>query len=145
MAEKVTARFIIEVAGKPKEKVDEALNYVMKKLQSKENKFKIIEEELIESELDEKSSLFGGFIEVTAKFDSIQDLMVFVLDYTPTSIEVESPSKIALDNGEFSAVLGEFSKHMLNSLNTIRRLNATAVHLDKELKLLKGRNHKPKK
>jgi hypothetical protein len=142
MVKKIKGRFIVEIAGKPQENVDKTLEKVQEKLNEKSNKFEVVESEIIPSELDERTTLYSGMIEFTLKFETSHDLIGFILDYTPTSVELEEPSEIKIDTTEFAGLLNNLSHKMLESLNTIRRLNATAIHLDKELKKLKGRNFK---
>lgn len=134
----IIARFIIQIAGKPVEKVDEALSFVEKKLQEEKEKFKIIESEVVESEFDEESKLYSGFIEVSAKFISASEILNFIVDYTPTSIEVEDPHTLKFDNASFTGILNDMSTIIIKSQNQIRMANATIVGMKKELDELKG-------
>lgn len=127
MSQKVTARFIIEIAGKPKENVDKALKFVEKKLIDSKD-FKVLDCEVVESEEDEKTTLFSGFLEATIKFKETKQLLSFILDYTPTSVEVEDPEKISFQAAELTDVLNHFSNHILKTTNEVRKLRAH-IHL----------------
>ena len=126
MAEKTKIRFIIQIAGKPVENVNRALEFVEKKLKESET-FKLKESEIIEPELDEETSLYSGLIEGLGVFDNHDKIFQFILDFTPNSIEVEEPEYIKLDSASFTGMLNDFSNHMLKSASQIRKLNA-AVH-----------------
>lgn len=126
MAEKTKIRFIIQIAGKPVENVNRALEFVEKKLKESET-FKLKESEIIEPELDEETSLYSGLIEGLGVFDNYDKIFQFILDFTPNSIEVEEPEYIKLDSASFTGMLNDFSNHMLKSASQIRKLNA-AVH-----------------
>jgi hypothetical protein len=55
--------------------------------------------------------------------------MNFMVDYTPTSIEVESPQTIKLDNSDFTEVLNTLSQIILRGQNEIRQLRAYIHHI----------------
>ena len=131
MTQKVVARFIIEIAGKPKENVDKALNLVEKRL--KENKdFKVLDSEVVESELDEDSKLYSGFLDVQIKFKETRDILGFIMDYTPTSVEVEEPDKLSFQAADVTTILNDMSRHILRTANEIRKLRAH-IHMTQKL------------
>ena len=134
MVNKIVARFIIEIAGKPVENVSKALKLVVDKLSSKENKVKLIESNIEEPELDDKTTLYYGFIEVEIKFKEVQDIFNFILDYTPTSVEVLEPENIEIGFSDLTELLNNVSQLSLNSQNTIRQLTAQVHMLNEKLK-----------
>lgn len=134
----ITARFIIQIAGKPVEKVEEALDFVEKKLQDEKEKFKVLESELIEPEFEEESKIYSGFLEVTAKFLDAREMLNFIVDYTPTSIEVEDPETLKFDSTTFTGILNDMSNIIIKSQNQIRMANATIGGMKKELDELKS-------
>lgn len=134
MVQTINARFIIQIAGKPKENVDKALHGVLNKLKSNSDKFKILETELVESDLDEKTTLYAGFIEVLAKFADVKNILEFIADYTPTSIEIEDPSTLKFDSSIFTGVLNDVSNLILRYQSEVRNLKAHLYVLDKKLK-----------
>lgn len=138
MSEKITARFIIQIAGKPVENVEKALKIVEEKLKA-EKRFKVVESEILEPELDEKSTLYSGLIEVLARFENAQSVLEFIIDYTPNSIEIEDPEKIVFDNASFTGILNDFSSSILRMTHQVRTLNANIHFLDKKVKELEGK------
>ncbi len=130
--EKITARFIIQIAGKPVTNVEKAIDFVLNKLNNEKENFKVIESHKEDAELDEETTLYVSFIEVTAKFVSADKLLAFILDYTPTSIEVEEPASIEMSNFDFTAILNDFSNNILGLLSENRKLKAQLNFLVKK-------------
>lgn len=133
MGEKIIGNFIIQIAGKPVENVDKALDVVLKKLKEEKKKFKVIESEIGESELDEETTLYSGFLDVKIKFEEVKELLNFVIDYTPNSIEIEEPTEIELDNGHLTDILNDLSGHILRNSAEVRNLRAHVHVLNKQL------------
>ncbi len=132
MAQKIEARFIIQIAGKPVENVEKALNLVLEKLKNEKEKFKLMEHDIAEPEFDEKSTLYSGFIEVLIKFSEVKEMLSFVVDYTPSSIVIEEPEKITIDNDEMTGILNDMSHIILSMHSQIRKLNAHIHFMNKQ-------------
>ncbi len=127
MADKIKARFIIQIAGKPKEAVENAFKITQEKLKAEKKRFKVVECEVAELEYEEKTTLYTGFVDVLAEFKTILDIMNFMLDYTPSSIEVESPRVHKIENIDLTEVLNSLSHIILRGQQEIRELR-TYVH-----------------
>jgi len=127
MEQKINARFIIQIAGKPIENVEKALEIVLNKLKE-ENKFKVLESEIVEAELDELTTLYSGFIDILIRFNDVKDILGFIVDYTPNSVDVEEPENISFTCNEFTGILNDMSSNLLKSANEIRQLRAH-IHL----------------
>lgn len=133
MGKKITGNFIIQIAGKPVENVTRAIDFIEKKLNEDEN-FKIINIEKEKTELDEESSLYLSFMEVSARFNSLSELNGFIFDYSPTSIEIEEPEKIEISSNELTEILNIVSDYIIQTQTQVRKANATIIALDKKLK-----------
>lgn len=133
MVGKIKARFIIQIAGKPFENVMKALEIVLKQLKEKKEDFTFISGEIEKPELDEETTLYSGFIDVTLEFEGIDFILDFILNYTPSSVEVEEPEEIELTNGALTGVLNELTNIILNSNNEVRKLRAQVHLLNKKL------------
>lgn len=127
--ETIKGNFIIQIAGKPQNKVDQALNTLIEKIKEEQ---KLKEYEIEESEYDEESTLYSGLVEVGIKFNTVRDLLEFIVDYTPNSVEIESPENIKLDNSSLSAALNDFSSHILKSNQEVRKLRAQIHSMKKK-------------
>ena len=134
---KFEVRFIIEVAGKPVENVQKALEKVQEQLEGSD-KFKLVDCSLEKPVLNEENSLFSGFLDVEAKFKSASDLLGFIVDYTPTSIEIIEPEKVSFDSSDFAGLLNDVSSFMLASSMEKRKLQIAANQMFAELQQLKN-------
>jgi hypothetical protein len=136
MAQNITVRFMLQVAGKPVENVNKALELVFDKIKESKD-YKFIEGEIIEPELDEKSTMYSGLIEVTLKFEKVEKLMGFIVDYTPNSVEIEDPETLKFEISEFNGVLNDMSSKFLHMAQQLRQANASLHYLHKENQKLK--------
>ena len=134
MGERIYVQAIIEVAGKPVEKVQEALDAVEVKLKEEKKLFHFISSHIGEPQLDDTTTLFGGFLDCELEFESSANILSFVMNYTPTSIEVTRPERISLEAQEFTGLLNDFSQFMLKSQNEVRELRAYVHHLQRKEK-----------
>ncbi|MCA9495748.1 MAG: hypothetical protein KC589_02300 [Nanoarchaeota archaeon] len=139
MAEKIDARFIIQIAGKPIENVEKALKHVLEKLKGEKEKFKVIESDIEEAEYDEETKLYSGFIDVMARFSDSKSILEFILDYTPTSIEIESPENLKLSSNDMTGILNDMTNFILGTQNKIRQLNAYVHMQNKKIEELEGK------
>ena len=138
MSEKVKVRFIIQIAGKPVENVEKALNIVEGKIKESKD-FKVLESEIIEPELDEETTLYSGLIEMLIRFESIESVFEFIYDYTPNSVEIEEPENFKFDSARLTGLMNDFSNHMLKSAQEVRNLSAHFHIMKKELDELKSK------
>ena len=129
MSEKIRVQTIIEVAGKPIENVRKVLEHVEEKLKEEKENFKCVSSHIGNPELDDKTTLFGGFLECELEFSFPNKIITFIVDYTPTSIEVLEPKDIQLDSQEFTGLLNDISQILLRKENEIRKLKAYIHHL----------------
>ena len=134
---KVIARFIIEIAGKPVENVENALNKFKDQFEAEKKKFKIVEIDVNKPELNEESKLYSGFLDMEVKFSSVETLLSFIIDYTPTSIEILEPQELDLDSLEFSNILNDMSSSLLKTNIELMKYKQAAAMMHKELQTLK--------
>ncbi len=127
----IIGNFILQIAGKPKEKVFDALKVIEENLK-KSKDFKLLESEVVEPEKKEGDVLYSGFVDARIEFENTERLLNFVLDYLPVSIEVEGPEEIILKSYELNGILNDVAKHMLDSVNKIRHLSAYIHSLHKK-------------
>jgi len=90
--------------------------------------FKVLESEIIKPELDENSTLYSGFIEILVRFNEVKDILGFIVDYTPNSVEIEEPEKLDFTSHDFTEILNDMSSNLLKSASEVRELRAH-IHL----------------
>jgi len=104
MAE-ITFRAVIEVLGKPKEHVEEALKGYVEKLKKDKN-FQVLVADFAEAQQQEKQELWSTFVELEVKIKQVQNLTDFCFEYMPSMIEVIEPAELAFSEGDLSMFLG---------------------------------------
>lgn len=101
------ARTILEIVGKPKEHVEETLETYLKKI-SDDEKYHLVS---IETEdaiaVEESEDFFSTFAEIEFVTKDFTQLMNFVVDYMPASIEVIEPTSVQLQASNLSDMLTE--------------------------------------
>ena len=130
----IKANIIIHISGKPVNLVEDAMKRTREKLEEDKSKFKVISCEIADVEEDSETTLFNGFLEVLIDFKSMSDILNFVVDYNPTSIEVEDPSSIKLDNFELTEFLNVLASVLLKGQHEVRTLRAMVHQLQEKNK-----------
>ncbi len=122
---------MLQIAGKPKENVEKALEKVLENIDQSKT-FKVLESEIYEPELNEKSTLYSGLINIKIEFEKIEYLINFIYDYLPISVEIEKPNKIEFEIPDLNYLLNELSRRMLQSMNENINLKAYINHIKKK-------------
>ena len=125
--------FIIEIGGRPKSLIEDAVKKVDTNLKE-EKEFKVIENKIDSVEFNEEKQMFFGLIETKIKFNDINKIFNFMLDYTPTSCEIIEPSDLKIDLNSFNNFLNEMGGNFLTLQNEVRTLRAHIHNLQKENK-----------
>lgn len=143
--EKIRARMIFEVLGRPAEHVKEALNTMVIKLGS-EKDIEVLEKNYHEpKKIEESDDLFSTFAEVELEVPSIERYFGILFSHFPSNVEVLSPRNFKLGNEDFNAMsnaliakLHEYdavSKKLLNERKILLRgLEKEGIDFIKKLK-----------
>ena len=106
MDEDIKAKAIIEMLGAPKEHIEQVLkDFVEKKLKSPSADFIIESTEYTEA--TEAGKLFSTFVEVIITCKSVNQLVEFVFDAMPSSLEVFQPSEMMWDLPTINGLLND--------------------------------------
>ena len=116
---KLVTRTIIELAGFPKEHVEEKIKNIAEQL-DKSPGFKVINKEIAETKQVEK--MWSTFIEAELEFKDIKTLFSFNFTFLPSSIEVLEPEKIELDTNEFSDIINTLQAKLHEYTTVLNRL-----------------------
>ncbi len=112
--EKIRANLILEILGRPKEHVLEALNELVKKLGS-EKGTRIIEKKNHEPILVQDSKdLFTSFSEILAEFDSLDNYFGIIFAYMPSNIEIINPERLVLNNSDLNQLANKLVQRLHN-------------------------------
>jgi hypothetical protein len=158
---KIKARFIFEILGRPPEHIKKSLEGFIDKLG--ENKgLEITSRKVHEPKpVEEKNlgDLFTTFAEVDVAADDINLIFAVVLNMLPAHVEIIEPEEIRLNNFDLSFVLSDLSVKMHkydeiakisllernNLLNKIRELEQKVRELEGKSKDDKDKTIKNKK
>ncbi len=133
MAEKtektITASFIIEILGRPKEHVSDTLEKLTDELEKEKGitiinkklyepkKYEIKKEEDEEAEEEKQppeknkqeikieNELFTSFADIEADFENMEALLTIAFKYMPSNIEISAPENFVMKNTDFSGLL----------------------------------------
>ena len=149
MTEKILCRAIVEVVGKPKEHVEEAINMVVET--AKEIKgLKIERKEIAEvktlekgelgkadEKLQEKTgSLFSTFAEIEFLADSIDVISSFCFDFLPSSLEIIEPEKIEVNLQDVSRLMNDQVSRLQRAEHIVKTLKFENSNLQTNAQLL---------
>jgi hypothetical protein len=136
MAEKILSRVIVEIVGKPKEHVEEAINMVVDKteeikglkierkhiapIKSLKNEILNKTEEKIQKQAGE---LFSTFAELDLRSEHIDPIASFCFEFMPSSIEIMEPEKTEINLMEFSKLMNDVLSKIHNADMAVKKLN----------------------
>jgi len=125
-------RCIFEVMGWPKEKLNEALQNLIKNF--RKSGWEVWNETYGEPELIGKEKLYSSFVEFEAKIPSMRELIVFVLTYAPSYVEVLGPSELVIKANELQDILADVSARVNELDKQVKLFQAQTKILAQKLK-----------
>ncbi|NQV90951.1 hypothetical protein HQ489_00590 [Candidatus Woesearchaeota archaeon] len=104
---KIVFRAVIEVAGKPKEHIEETLQNYVETLR-KDDRYKIVREVFADVKKHEDAEDFWAcFAEVEVETEDLVHLTHFGFEFMPAMIEVIEPQELKFSQTEFSEYLSD--------------------------------------
>lgn len=104
--------FILDVIGKPKEHLVEALERVSEEI-GKEKGVTLKEKNIKEpTPLKDKPEFFTTFAELILDFEGFDYLMASVFKYMPAHIEIVRPEMIGLSNNRMNEIINELARRL---------------------------------
>ncbi len=129
----IRCRIIIEVLGKPKEHVENALKEYIEHIKQ-DSELVILNEDY--SEINEQGKLWSKFVELDLVIKGTKKLISFCFEYMPSSIEVVKPEHLIMTNPELSNFLNDLQARLhsvdmivkqMKAENDFLRLNMNAI------------------
>lgn len=135
----IQGRFIIEIAGKPKEHIEKTLLGVIDKIKENKN-IEIINHDIEEAkELEKQPGFFSVFAEVELLLQNMRVLIGFCYDYMPSSVEIIAPEEMQLKVNELNSFLNDLQAKLHHSDNMTKQLSMENQFLKNNVnKLLKN-------
>ena len=128
---KILARTVIEVAGFPKNHIEEVMKKVIENIKQK---FEVAKFEIFDSvELKDKMTGFWSvFSEAEIKFDDINAVTVFCFEYMPSSIEILEPSELSFESMTFGCFLNDLLARLHEYDMVVKNLQAENMIMKKK-------------
>ncbi|MBI2541990.1 hypothetical protein HYV80_04740 [Candidatus Woesearchaeota archaeon] len=129
----IRCRAIIEVLGKPKEHVENAIKEYIEHIKQ-DSELVILNEEY--SDAEEHGSLWSKFVEIELVVKGTKKLIAFCFEYMPSSLEILKPEHLVMTNPELSSFLNDLQARLhdvdmvvkkLKAENDFLRLNMNAI------------------
>lgn len=105
----IRCRTIIEVLGKPKEYVEDALRQYIEHIKE-DHELVILSENY--SEAKEQGNLWSKFVEMDLVIKGTKKLISFCFEYMPSSLEVLKPEHLIMANAELSNFLNDLQARL---------------------------------
>ena len=107
----IRCRTIIEVLGKPKEHVEDALKQYIEHIKE-DHELVVLNEDY--SEAKEQEKLWSKFVELDLVIKGTKKLVSFCFGYMPSSLEILKPEHLILSNAELSSFLNDLQARLHN-------------------------------
>jgi hypothetical protein len=117
----IRCRTIIEVLGKPKEHVEDAIKEYIEHVKE-DSELVVLNEDY--SEIKEQGKLFSKFVELDLVIKGTKKLISFCFEYMPSSIEVVKPEHLILTNPQLSNFLNDLQARLHNVDMIVKQLKA---------------------
>lgn len=124
----LNVRFIIEIAGYPKEHIENTMKGVVNKVR---NEKKVLNYKIYEAE--QKERLFSTFAEVEIEIKDFDEFVGICFDYMPSSVEILKPDKFNLNSKDFENFVNDLLAKLHQYDMIIKNLKAQNMVLNKEL------------
>ena len=126
--QKFSTRAIIEIAGKPKEHIEETMKLVVKKLKHEQG-IKVLKSKVHDAE--EHGEVFSTFAELELEHDSLESITYFCFEYLPSSLEMVEPESLKVEMQTFSEVFNDLLGKLHSMDNKLKNMAAANIILDK--------------
>ena len=128
--EKIEVRTIIEVAGFPKEHVEDSANKLIEAIKNLKN----IKVETIElAEVKEVKDMWSTFLEAEIEFKNIDSIVEFCFNFMPSSIEILEPSNFRFEQRELTNLMNDLLRRLHNYSMAISGLVMEKKVMEKKL------------
>ena len=130
--EKITVKAIIEIAGFPKEHVEDIMKKVIDKLKEGFNlkDHKIYEAVALK---DKMEGFWSTFSEVDMTFKDMNDMIIFCFEYMPSSIEILNPGELNFKSNEMNNLFNDLLSKLHHYDMVVKNLTASNQLLKKQL------------
>ena len=130
-------RAIVEVAGKPKQHIEDTMKLVVSKLR-KEAGLKVLKAKVHEPE--QHDEVFSTFAEIELRFEDFDSILFFCFEYLPSSIEFLEPEAIRVDSVLMNSVFNELLGRLHQVDVRLKDVISANIILEKNLYMMLKRS-----
>ncbi len=121
---------MVEIAGFPKEHVEETIKKVIEKLKA-EPDMEILEAEIAEAK--ENKEMWSTFAELELRINEIDKLIYFCLNYMPSTLEIIRPEQFEMDALQMTGLFNELLAKLHQYETVTKHLYAENIVLKRKL------------
>ena len=108
----ISANFILEILGKPKEYLVQALEEMISKINA-EARVVVVNQKVHEPvQMKDSKEFFTTYAEVEIEVEEPIFLAILMFKYMPSHVEILSPERLIFQNNEFSDILNELTRRL---------------------------------
>lgn len=111
MEPEIIFRTLIEVIGKPKEHIEEAIRDYVKDIRNNKD-YHVVSLEISKSEKQEKSDLWSVFAELEIGVKKLEHLTAFCFNFMPSIIEVLKPEELKISQEKLSMAFNDLQSKL---------------------------------
>ncbi len=130
MEKKILFRTVLEVVGRPKDYVENAIQEYIEKLQNDDH-YQVVSKEIAELEKQENQEMWMTFAELEIKTTSFSDIIGFCFDYMPSLIEILEPNELVSSNAVISSLFNDLQARLHQVDMVAKQLRLENEHLRK--------------
>ncbi|MFC1753519.1 hypothetical protein ACFL96_09040 [Thermoproteota archaeon] len=130
-------RLVMEVAGSPKEHVDQAITLLVDKLEEKDYVTDLVSEEVFEATPHpQNEKIFTAIAELECWIKGSKNMVDLAFDFMPASIEIVEPEKPDVKNKDFSSLMNELMAKLHKSDMVVKNLSANKQVVERSMNVL---------
>ncbi len=124
----ITFRALIEVIGRPKAHIEEALQGHLEKLKS-DKKFVIMTQDIAEGKKQEEGEMWATFAELEIKTEELKEISRFCFEFMPSMIEIIEPAKLQVTDVDLSTFVSDLQTRLHSADMIAKQLKIENEHL----------------
>lgn len=126
----IRLRTIIEIAGFPKEHIEQTMQKIITNLKQDED---LVVLSASVAETKQIKNIWSTFTELELEFRSITNMLNFYFDYTPSYIEILQPEHMEVKSVDFSNFINDLLARLHQYNAIVANLNAENIVMKKKL------------
>ncbi|MDO8556160.1 MAG: hypothetical protein Q7R96_03235 [Nanoarchaeota archaeon] len=128
----IQAKVILEIIGSPEEHVNEVMQTLLEKIQTKKET-QLGEHKIFKAKKMDNGKLYSSFTEATINFNDPSTLLGFCFDFMPSSIEILTPERLELKEKDMSDFVNDLLAKLHQYDMILKNVHAENVMLKRKM------------